>query len=121
LEAPTPPTSRWRRFAFNGFGAAVRLASDALETFGLQVDSTRHTLTFRQSLPDNLIGTPAMKTWTPTPLVFAYETPDADHLVMHGRIGADSVDMRLHRRPEPSYLLVSHGMFHLVNEVPYFR
>jgi len=114
-------STRWRRFAFNGFAAAVRLASDGLETFGLQVDSTRHTVTFRRSMPDSLIATPAMRTWKPTPQVFAYEMPDADHLVMHGRIGADSVDMRLHRRPASSYLLASHGMFHLVNEVPYFR
>jgi hypothetical protein len=114
-------STRWRRFAFNGFSAAVRLASDGLETFGLQVDSTKRTLTFRRSMPDSLIGTPAMGTWKSTPEVFAYEMPDAEHLVMHGRMGADSVDMRLHRRPESSYLLVSHGMFHLVNEVPYFR
>ena len=114
-------STRWRRFAFNGFGAAVRLASDGLASFGVQVDSARHKLILRRAAPDDIIGTPAMRNWKPMPQVFAYEMPDTDHLVIHGRIGADSVDMHLHRRPESSYLLVSHGMFHLVNEVPFFR
>jgi hypothetical protein len=50
----------------------------------------------------------------------AYVFPDSTHLTLTGRIGGDSVEMKLRRRPESSYLLVSRG-FHWVNEVPYFR
>jgi hypothetical protein len=50
----------------------------------------------------------------------AYAFPDSSHLSLTGQIGGDSVEMKLKRRAESSYLLVSRG-FHWVNEVPYFR
>ena len=42
------------------------------------------------------------------------------HLMLAGRMGADSVEVALRRRPESSYLLVNRG-FHWVNESPYNR
>ena len=53
-------------------------------------------------------------------IVLAYTMPDAEHLVLRGRLAGDSVDMRFKRRSEQSYLLVNRG-FHLVNEAPLFR
>lgn len=114
-------STRWRRLAYNGFGASVRLATDQLLSYGLRVDSVGHKMTFRQAPPDSLLGTAAAEKWSATPIQFTYDAPDHDHLILHGRIAGDSVDMRLHRRAEQSYLLVSHGMFHWVNEVPFFR
>ena len=43
-----------------------------------------------------------------------------DGTSLHGRLAGDSIDMRLTRRSEQSYLLVSRG-FHWVNETPFFR
>jgi hypothetical protein len=50
----------------------------------------------------------------------AYAFRDSMHLVMRGKRGADSIELRLKRRSEQSYRLVNRG-FHWVNEVPYFK
>jgi len=101
-------STRWRRLATSNRGAAVRFATDTLVRYRLQTDSLKHTATLTP-FPD-----------TANKAVLAYAFPDAQHLVLRGRIGADSVEMTLRRRAESSYLLVSRG-FHWVNEVPYFR
>jgi hypothetical protein len=100
--------TRWRRFATNKFIALVRLSTDSMARFGLQTDTVKHVATMANG-PDST-------KW----LRFAYAFPDSAHLSLAGRIGGDSVEMKLRRRPESSYLLVSRG-FHWVNEVPYFR
>lgn len=138
-------STRWRRLATNAFGAYVRMADDRLAAYGIRVDSTKHTIRFLPSMPDTILGTPAQPAWAgaimkyygpkadsappkdpppawlPPAYRLAYEMPDRDHLVLRGHMGADTVEMRLHRRPESSYLLVNHGMFHWINEVPFFR
>jgi len=101
-------STRWRRFATNKFSASIRLATDSLVRFGLRTDSVRHVATFASG-PDST-------KW----MRLAYVFPDSTHLNLAGRIGGDSVEMKLRRRPESSYLLVSRG-FHWVNEFPYFR
>jgi hypothetical protein len=83
------------------------LATDSLVTYRLQADSVKHTLTL----------TP---TDTANKAVLAYAFPDSMHLVLRGHIGTDSVEMKLTRRSEQSFLLMSRG-FHWINETPYFR
>jgi len=100
--------SRWRRLATGNRGTSIRLATDSLVRVRLQADSVKRTATFT-FFPD-----------TVNKGVFAYTFPDSMHLVFRGRIGADSIEMTLRRRPENSYLLIKRG-FHWVNEVPYFR
>jgi len=100
--------TRWRRLAATARGATVRLATDSVVRYRLQADSAMHMATL------TAIGDTANKA------VLAYAFPDSMHLVLRGRVGADSVEMTLRRRSESSYLLVSRG-FHWVNEVPYFR
>jgi uncharacterized membrane protein YphA (DoxX/SURF4 family) len=101
-------STRWRRLAVARFRASVRLATDSLVSYGMRSDTVKHTATFMNG-PD-----------TTKRIVLAYAFPDSQHLVLRGRLGADSVEMTLRRRSESSYLLVKRG-FHWVNEVPYFR
>lgn len=100
--------TRWRRFATNKFSALIRLSTDSMVRYGLRTDTLKKTAT--------LASGPDSTKW----VRLAYVFPDSMHLALAGRIAADSVEMKLRRRPESSYLLVSRG-FHWVNEVPYFR
>jgi uncharacterized membrane protein YphA (DoxX/SURF4 family) len=100
-------STRWRRLAVARFRASVRLATDSLMLYGLSTDTVKH------------VATLASGQTTPK-IVLAYSFPDAQHLVLRGRVGADSVEMTMRRKNESSYLLVRRG-FHWVNEVPYFR
>jgi uncharacterized membrane protein YphA (DoxX/SURF4 family) len=100
--------SRWRRLASSNRGTTVRLVTDSLVSYRLRTDTVKHVATL----------TPGQDTTNRA--VLAYAFPDSQHLVLRGRIGRDSIEMRLRRRSESSYLLVSRG-FHWVNEVPYFR
>jgi hypothetical protein len=100
--------TRWRRFATNKFSALVRLATDSAVGFGLRTDTLKRTAT--------LANGPDSTKWVHLTYLFT----DSMHLALAGRIAGDSVEMKLRRRPESSYLLVSRG-FHWVNEVPYFR
>ena len=76
--------------------------------FGLKTDTLKRVAT--------LANGPDSTKWVRLSYVF----PDSMHLALVGRIAGDSVEMKLRRRPESSYLLVSRG-FHWVNEMPYFR
>jgi len=100
--------TRWRRFATNKFSALVRFSTDSSARFGLRTDTLKRMATLARG-PDST-------KW----VRLAYVFPDSMHLALAGRIAGDSVEMKLRRRPESSYLLVSRG-FHWVNEVPYFR
>lgn len=100
--------TRWRRFATNKFSALVRFSTDSAVRYGLRTDTTKRIAT--------LANGPDSTKW----VRLAYVFPDSMHLTLAGRIAGDSVEMKMRRRPESSYLLVSRG-FHWVNEVPYFR
>ena len=100
--------TRWRRFATSPNGALIRLATDSSVRYGLRTDTAKRVAT--------LANGPDSAKW----LRLSYVFPDSMHLTLSGRIGADSVEMKLRRRPQSSYLLVSRG-FHWVNEIPFFR
>ena len=100
--------TRWRRFSTSRFAAMVRLATDSLVTYGLRTDSSTHTV--------KLANGPDSTKW----IRLSYAFSDTSHLTLAGRLGGDSVEMTLRRKPMSSYLLVSRG-FHWVNETPYFR
>ena len=100
--------TRWRRLSSSSRGTTVRLATDSLVSFRLRTDTVKRVATL----------TPGQDTVHKA--VLAYAFPDSDHLVLRGRIGRDSVELRLHRRSESSYLLVNRE-FHWVNEAPFFR
>jgi len=100
--------TRWRRFATSPNRAVVRLATDSSVQYGLRTDTVKRVATLANG-PDSV-------KWLRLSYVFA----DSMHLALSGRVGADSVEMKLRRRPQSSYLLVSRG-FHWVNEFPFFR
>ena len=100
--------TRWRRFSAVTGRASVRLATDSVTYYRLEVDSSKHTVVL------------ALRADSTSKLSLIYALPDRDHLLLHGRLAGDSIDMRLTRRNEQSYLLVSRG-FHWVNETPFFR
>jgi len=100
--------TRWRRFATSPNGALIRLATDSSVRYGLRTDTAKRVAT--------LANGPDSAKW----LRLSYVFPDSMHLTLSGRIAADSVEMKLRRRPQSSYLLVSRG-FHWVNEIPFFR
>ena len=49
-----------------------------------------------------------------------YTEPDADHVVLHGRLGKDKIEVKLVRKSLDKFLLRSRG-FHWVNEYPLNR
>jgi hypothetical protein len=100
-------STRWRRVSVDRGGAVVRLATDARVGFQLSTDTVKRSATFgaRSNGPK---------------FSLAYAFPDTEHLTLRGRMGADSVEMTLRRRPESSFLLVGRG-FHWVNEFPVLR
>ncbi len=98
----------WRRLAVGGRGAAIRLATDSLVRYRVLVDSTKRTIAFTGSVD------------TTRKFTLGYVKSDDGRLMLHGRIGADSVDIQLRRRDEGTFLLVNRG-FHWVNEAPLFR
>ena len=101
-------STRWRRLSVAPYRATIRLATDSLVPYRVSADTVKHTASFISG-PD-----------TTKKILLSYVFPDTQHLVLRGRLGADSVEMTLRRRNESSYLLVSRG-FHWINEVPYFR
>jgi len=98
----------WRRFATSNGTALARMATDSLVRYRLETDTVKQTATLRNG-PDSTSA-----------IILAYTFVDPTHLVLTGRILTDSVEIRLRRRPESSYLLVSRG-FHWVSEFPFFR
>lgn len=49
-----------------------------------------------------------------------YAQPDAQHLVLTGRLGGGSLEVRLHRTAQKQFLLTSRG-FHWISEQPFNR
>jgi hypothetical protein len=103
----TDPTL-WRRLATNGRNATIRYATDSLARYRIRIDSVKQTVTFTVAAE------------TASQFTLSFVKPDSAHLALRGRIGSDSVDLRLRRRDERSFFLVSRG-FHWVNEAPVFR
>ena len=89
----------WARLAIGQRRSTIRLTSGTLGHYVAAVDTTKRVIRFT-SRDD-----------AGTSLVLAYERPDTGRLILHGRVGADSVTLSLRRRDQTGYRLVSHG-FH---------
>jgi hypothetical protein len=101
-------TMRWRRMVVSTMsGASVVLMSDSVRRYGMRLDSATHSFAMIRAAKDTVAR-------------LAYELPDADHLVLNGLVGGDTVRARLRRVDDSSLLLVSRG-FHWINEFPYNR
>ena len=98
-----------RRVIFGGLSRATfRTMSDSVERFSMKVDSVKHELTLTGRF-DPKLGH-----------VLTYTRPDSDHLELSGKLGSDSLVMRLRRLDENRFLLMNRG-FHWIQELPYNR
>ena len=89
-------STHWARLAIGENRSTIRLASGTLGFYVASVDTMARTLRFK-SRDDSTVT-----------FVLRYERPDTVHLVLRGRLGGDSIEMRLGRRDEKKYRLVSH-------------
>jgi hypothetical protein len=100
---------RVKRVVFGGLSRATfRLMSDSVERYTAKVDSARHALTLAGRFDPSL-----------TRSLF-YTKPDPNHLMLAGKLGADSLMMRLRRVDENRFLLMNRG-YHWIQELPFNR
>ena len=98
-----------RRVIFGGLSRATfRTMSDSVERFAMRVDSVKHELALTGRFDPKLSQ------------VLTYTRPDSDHLELSGKLGSDSLVMRLRRLDENRFLLMNRG-FHWIQELPYNR
>jgi hypothetical protein len=85
---------------------AVRTMDDTIVRYGSKYDEPNGTITLTQ-------GKSAPSTLT-------YSRPDAEHVVLAGKLGADTISARLKKIDEKKFLLLNRG-FHWINERPLNR
>jgi uncharacterized membrane protein len=100
---------QWRRVIFDAGGRiTIRTASDVVTRFSSKVDAGRHSMT----LTDRAVAGHT--------LVLGFEEPEANRLVLRGRIAGDPTVLRLRRFDEQQYLLLNRG-FNWIQERPLNR
>lgn len=100
-------TTRWNRVMIdNARSFQLRLMDNSLHGWNAKYDDGQKTVTlFKPNNPSNTLH---------------YSQPDGAHLLLEGRLGADSLSVRLRRFDVSKYLLVNRG-FHWINEFPFNR
>ncbi len=102
-------STRLRRVVFGELSrATLRLMSDSVERYTMKVDSAKHEVSLTGRFDPKQART------------LSYTKPDANHLVLAGRFGEDSVVMQLRRVDEKRFLLTSRG-YHWIQEQPFNR
>ena len=96
-------STNWSRVAIGQPRSTIRLASGSLGFYTASVDTVARTLRLGSMVDSSIVVT------------LGYERPDSAHLVLRGRLGPDSVEMRLTRRDESTYRLLSHP-FHWTHD-----
>ena len=98
-----------KRVVFGGMNRAMfRLMADSVERYAMKTDSAKHEITLTGRFDPTLVRT------------MTYTMPDAEHLVLAGKVGADSLVVRLRRYDEQRFTLVNRG-FHWIQELPFNR
>lgn len=111
--ADQPPllsdSTRIRRVIFGILGRATfRLMSDSVQRYLVKVDSVKHELALTGRFDPKDVRT------------LSYTKTDATHLVLTGKLGDDSVVIRLRRYDENRFPLMNRG-FHWIQELPFNR
>ncbi len=102
-------STRLKRIVFGGLSRATfRLMSDSVERYTMKVDSTKRELALSGRFDPKLTRT------------LSYARPDSNHLILTGKIGSDSLVMRLRRLDENRFLLMNRG-YHWIQEQPFNR
>ena len=93
----------WRAVAFERTRGAVRFADGAYASFDLPPKDGAVELAIRDHK-----------------YKLRFATPDADHVVLSGKLEGDELKVTLRKVPRDRFLLLNRG-FHLVNEDPFNR
>jgi hypothetical protein len=102
-------STRLKRIIFGGLSRATfRLMSDSVERYTMKVDSAKHELVLTGRFDPKAGRT------------LSYTKPDANHLVLSGKVGPDSIVARLRRLDENRFLLMNRG-YHWIQEQPFNR
>jgi len=96
--ATMPPVATdsalWSRLAIEDGRSSIRLASGSVTFFVSHVDTATQRVRF------------VRRGDTSDSFALAYSRPDSGHLILGGRLGQDSIEMRLVRRNEMAYPLM---------------
>ena len=102
-------STQLKRAVFGGLSRATfRLMSDSVEKFTMKVDSVKHEITLTARFDPKVVRT------------MTYAKPDSQHLVLAGKVGDDSLVVRLRKYDERRFTLVNRG-FNWIQELPFNR
>jgi len=98
----TSEAARWRKVIIEFPGnISVKMMNDTLRGYPAEYDPKKNIVKLEKS-------------------TFVWTHPDADHLVLEGKLGSDELKVRLKSIDPQKFLLLSRG-FHWINEVPFNR
>jgi len=98
-----------KRIVFGGLSRATfRTMSDSVERYALAIDSVKREITLTGRFDPKNVRT------------MSYTKPDSLHLVLAGKVGNDSLVVRLRKLDERRFTLTSRG-FNWIQELPYNR
>ena len=102
-------STRLKRVIFGGLSRATfRLMSDSVERYGMKIDSAKREIALTGRFDPKVTRT------------LSYTKPDPNHLVLAGKLGTDSLVVRLRRLDENRFLLVNRR-YHWIQELPFNR
>ncbi len=101
--------TQWRRLGFSSFrSVTIRTMDDSVERMGVEIDEAKNTLTFTAHRKE-------VETFS-----FHWSRPDAERIVLEGKVGSDDLVVRLHAVPAQPFFLRERG-FNWINEFPLNR
>ncbi len=105
----TTGAARWKRVAIQyPTSFSIRMMDDSPKGYTAAYNEAQHTVALSMGAEKSDKST------------LEYSRPDADHVALTGKLGADTLSIRL-RKVDPSrFLLVNRG-FHWINELPFNR
>jgi len=105
----TTDTVRWKKVSIQYPGyLGIRMMDDSPKRYSAEYDAARNTVALSVDADKSRKN------------VLAYSRPDADHVVLQGALGTDTVSIRLRKIDTSKFLLVNRG-FHWINELPFNR
>ncbi len=103
----TTEATRWRRVSIQyPTSFSIRLMDDSPKGYTAAYNEAQHTVA---------LSTAAEKSGKS---ILEYSRPDADHVALAGKLGADTLSIRLRKVDPNKFLLVNRG-FHWINELPF--
>ena len=100
---------RWKRVAIE-YPAyiGIQLMDDSPKGYPAEYDAAKKTIALSETADNKRKS------------VMTYSRPDANHTVLEGSLGSDTISVRLRKIDPSKFLLVSRG-FHWINELPFNR